>query len=339
MKRIVILGAGTGGTMTANRLRRRYGADEAEIHVVDRDDRHAYQPGLLFVPFGLADPDKLVRSRRGQLRDGIAFHESEIERVSLDDDEVVLASGETLPYDVLVVASGTALQPEETEGLVWSEAVQTFYELERAVALRDALARFDGGRLVVDIVDLPIKCPVAPIEFVFLADWWLRGRGLRDRSEIVLATPLDGCFTKPIAAEHLSYLLAEKRIDLQTEFSAGEVDGSRLVSYDGRELLFDLLVAVPLHGGAPTSRGLPAWATRWGSCPRTRTRCRRKRGRTSSRWGTRPTCRRPRPGRPSISRASCWSRTSFASSPAASRRPRTTGTSTASSRPASARRC
>jgi len=251
MKRIVILGGGTGGTMTANRLRRRYGADEAEIHVVDRDDRHVYQPGLLFVPFGLADPDKLVRSRRAQLRDGIAFHESEVERVSLDEDEVVLASGETLPYDVLVIASGTVLQPEETDGLVWSETVHTFYELERAVALRDALARFEGGRIVVDIVDLPIKCPVAPIEFAFLADWWLRGRGLRDRSEIVLATPLDGCFTKPIAAEHLSYLLAEKRIELETEFSAGEVDDSRLVSYDGRALPFDLLVAVPLHGGAP----------------------------------------------------------------------------------------
>ncbi|MEX0673910.1 MAG: FAD/NAD(P)-binding oxidoreductase [Gaiellaceae bacterium] len=250
MKRIVILGGGTGGTTTANRLRRRYGADEVEIHVVDRDDRHVYQPGLLFVPFGLADPDKLVRSRRAQLRDGIAFHESEVERVSLDEDEVVLASGETLPYDVLVIASGTVLQPEETEGLVWSETVHTFYELERAVALRDALARFEGGRIVVDIVDLPIKCPVAPIEFAFLADWWLRGRGLRDRSEIVLATPLDGAFTKPIAAEHLSYLLAEKRIELETEFSAGEVDGSRLVSYDGRSLPFDLLVAVPAHGGA-----------------------------------------------------------------------------------------
>jgi sulfide:quinone oxidoreductase len=118
-KRIVILGAGTGGTTTANRLRRRYGVDEAEIHVVDRDDRHVYQPGLLFVPFGLADPDKLVRSRRAQLRDGIDFHESEVDRVSLDDDEVLLADGTTLPYDVLVVASGTVLQPEETEGLAW----------------------------------------------------------------------------------------------------------------------------------------------------------------------------------------------------------------------------
>jgi sulfide:quinone oxidoreductase len=252
-KRIVVLGGGTGGTMAANRLRRRFGARDAEIHVVDRDDRHVYQPGLLFVPFGLAEPETLVRSRRRQLRDGIDFHESDIDAVSIDDDEVLLADGTSLPYDVLVLSTGVALQPEETEGLVWSDNVHTFYELERAVALRDALARFDGGRLVVDIVDMPIKCPVAPIEFVFLADWWLRRRGLRDRSEVVLATPLDGCFTKPIASKELTHLLDEKQIQLEVEFTAGEVDGAggRLVGYDGREIAFDLLVAVPLHGGSP----------------------------------------------------------------------------------------
>jgi sulfide:quinone oxidoreductase len=252
-KQIVILGGGTGGTMAANRLRRRFDSDAAEIHVVDRDDRHVYQPGLLFVPFGLAEPEKLVRSRRAQLRRGIAFHEREVESVSLEQDEVLLGDDTTLPYDVLVLASGAVLQPEETEGLVWAENVHTFYELERAVALRDALEHFQGGRLVVDIVDMPIKCPVAPIEFAFLADWWLRERGLREKSEIVLATPLDGCFTKPIASEHLTYLLEQKQIGLEVEFAAGEVDGAtgRLVSFDEREIAFDLLVAVPLHGGAP----------------------------------------------------------------------------------------
>jgi sulfide:quinone oxidoreductase len=252
-KRILVLGGGTAGTMTANRLRRRLGPDEAEICVVDRDDRHVYQPGLLFVPFGLADPAKLVRSRRRQLRAGIDFVESGVDAVLLDEDVVRLADGSVRPYDALVVASGAELQPEETEGLVWSETVNTFYELERAVALREALKRFDGGRLLVDIVDMPIKCPVAPIEFSFLADWWLRRRSIRERSEITLATPLDGCFTKPIAAKHLTHLLEEKQIRVEVEFSAGEVDGrgGRLVSYDGRELGFELLVAVPLHGGSP----------------------------------------------------------------------------------------
>jgi sulfide:quinone oxidoreductase len=255
LERIVILGAGTGGTLLANRLRRRYTEHDLWIDVVDRDDVHLYQPGLLFVPFGLADPHDIVRSRRRQLHDGIEFHETEVDSVDLDADAVRLGDGTTLPYDVLVVASGARLLPEETEGLTgpgWLERIFTFYDLEGAVALRDALARFEGGRVVVNIADMPIKCPVAPIEFAFLADWYLRERGIRDRSEIVLATPLDACFTKPIASKHLTYLLEQKGIEVVTEFSAGEVDGAggTLTSYDGRIVPFDLLVSVPLHGGA-----------------------------------------------------------------------------------------
>ncbi len=252
---IVILGGGTGGTMTANRLRRRFEQDEAEIHVVDRDDRHVYQPGLLFVPFGLTQLGEIVRPRRRQLRGGIVFHEHEVDSVVLERNEVVLDDGNVLPYDVLVVASGVRLQPEETEGLSgpgWNERVFTFYSPEGAEALRGALERFDGGRLVVNLVDMPIKCPVAPLEFAFLADWHLRERGIRDKVELVYATPLDGAFTKPIASEQLAGLLAEKEVELVTEFNAGEIDGigGKLISYDGRELDFDLLVTVPLHGGA-----------------------------------------------------------------------------------------
>jgi sulfide:quinone oxidoreductase len=254
-KQIVILGGGTAGTMIANRLRRRFGADRAAIQVVDRDDRHVYQPGLLFVPFGLADVDGVVRPRRRQLRAGVEFHEAEVAWVEVDRDEVVLLDGSVLPYDVLVVASGARLQPEETEGLTglgWNERVFTFYTPEGADALRRALERFAGGRLVVNLVDMPVKCPVAPLEFAFLADWQLRERGLRERTELVYATPLDSAFTKPTCAEHLSFLLEEKQIDLVTEFSAGEVDGSTgtLTSFDGRSLDFDLLVTIPLHGGA-----------------------------------------------------------------------------------------
>jgi sulfide:quinone oxidoreductase len=196
-----------------------------------------------------------VRPRRRQLRNGIVFHENEIASVSIDDDDVVLDDGTVLPYDVLVVATGVHLQPEETEGLTgpgWNERVFTFYEPEGADALRGALARFAGGRLVVNLVDMPIKCPVAPLEFAFLADWYLRQRGARNRTELVYSTPLDGAFTKPVASEHLAGLLAEKEIELVTEFNAGEVDGvgGTLTAYDGRELDFDLLVTIPLHGGA-----------------------------------------------------------------------------------------
>ena len=253
-QRIVILGAGTGGTLTANRLRRTYG-DSAEITVIDRDDRHIYQPGLLFVPFDLADPGEIVRPRHAQIHDGIEFRVAEVDRVDTADNVVHLADGETIGYDVLVIATGAALLPEETEGLTgpgWQERVFTFYTLEGATALRDALRSFDCGRLVVNMIDMPIKCPVAPLEFCFLADWYLRERGVRDDVELVYATPLDGAFTKPIASGRLAGLLEQKGVTVETEFATGQVDGEngRLVSWDEREIPFDLLVTIPLHGGA-----------------------------------------------------------------------------------------
>jgi sulfide:quinone oxidoreductase len=252
---IVILGGGTGGTIIANRLRKSLPADRADIHVVDRDDAHVYQPGLLFVPFGLAETSEIVRSRRRQIRGGVQFHEDDVQSVDVEHDRVRLASGRELPYDVLVLATGARLLPDETPGLTgpgWGQRAFTFYDLPGAAGLRSALSRFDHGTLVVDIADMPIKCPVAPIEFAFLADWFLRERGVRAQTEIVLATPLDACFTRRIASEHLTHLLDEKAIHLETEFSAGEVDNVEgvLTSYDGRTIDFDLLVAVPLHGGA-----------------------------------------------------------------------------------------
>ncbi|NBM19040.1 NAD(P)/FAD-dependent oxidoreductase [Streptomyces sp. GC420] len=253
---IVILGGGTGGTLTANRLRRLYGEEECRITVVDQNDDHVYQPGLLFVPFGLAEPEDLVRSRPHQLLDGIGYLCAEIDRVDTQARQVHLAGGISLGYDVLVVATGAVLIPEETEGL--EEALRekknvfTFYDLPGATALHRALRDFDGGRLVVNIADLPLKCPVAPLEFAFLADWYFKRRGIRDQVKLTYVTPLDGAFTKPVASAALSGLLAEKGVELITDFALGSVDaeGGRLVSYDEREVPFDLAVVVPLHAGA-----------------------------------------------------------------------------------------
>jgi sulfide:quinone oxidoreductase len=269
--RIVILGAGTGGTLAANRLRKLYG-DVAEITVIDRDDRHLYQPGLLFLPFDLADPDELVRSRKAQLHSGIDFRLADVDRVETAENTVHLVGGDSVEYDVLVVATGARLLPEETEGLTgpgWGEKIFTFYSLEGATALRDALKQFDRGRLVLNMVDLPIKCPVAPLEFCFLADWYLRRRGVRDDVELVYATPLDGAFTKPIASERLGALLEQKGILLETEFAAGQVDGEagKLISWDEREVDFDLLVSIPLHGGAAWVSRSPGLGDEFGFVP------------------------------------------------------------------------
>jgi len=253
-KKVVILGGGTGGTLIANRLRRLLGRSAAEIVVIDPDDEHVYQPGLLFVPFGKTAPGSLTRPRHLQLRPGVSFRQAAVDRVDLDGNEVVLADGAVLGYDVLVIATGARLVPEETEGLTgagWMERVFTFYTLDGATALRRALAQFDGGRLAVAVMDMPVKCPVAPLEFCFLADSYFRERGIRDKVDLTYVTPLDGAFTKPVASRELSGLLKDKGISLVTEFTTGEVDGAggRLVSFDGREVPFDLAVVIPLHGG------------------------------------------------------------------------------------------
>ena len=286
-----------------------------------------------------------MRPRRRQLRGGITFHENEVVEVWIERNEVLLDDGTVLPYDVLVVASGARLQPEETEGLAgagWNERVFTFYTPDSAAALHAALERFDGGRLVVNLVDMPIKCPVAPLEFAFLADWYLRERGIRDRIELVYATPLDGAFTKPVASQQLAGLLTEKEIELVTEFNAGEVDGvgGKLTSYDGRELDFDLLVTVPLHGGAAYVERSPGLGDALGFVPtdkhtlQTPVEAERLRPRRRDR----PADLEGRIGHPLRGRGPGRERRPLPRRTRSST-PATTGTPTASSRPASTRRC
>ena len=225
-------------------------------------------------------------------------------------EEVLLEGGKLLPYDVLVVASGARLQPEETEGLTgpgWNERAFTFYTAAGADALREALERFEGGRLVVNLVDMPIKCPVAPLEFAFLADWYLRERAIRDRVELAYVTPLDGAFTKPVASDRLGSLLAAKEIELITEFNAGEVDSTNgmLRSYDERETEFDLLVTVALKAAPPSWSGQKPTVKRSGFYRPTSRRSNTKTRRASSRSATRPTFRSQRPDPSPTSRQRC----------------------------------
>jgi sulfide:quinone oxidoreductase len=259
MADIIILGAGTAGTIMANRLRRLFASDvrsgSTQITVVDQDARHVYQPGLLFLPFGWYDASQVAKSRARQLHPAVTYREAIVERVDAASNAVELANGDRISYDVLIIATGVRLAPEETEGLTgagWRERTFDFYTVEGATALHEALRRFEHGRLVLNVVEMPIKCPVAPLEFCFLADWYFTQRGIREAVDITYVTPLDGAFTKPIASSALSHLLREKRINLVTEFNTGRVDGEQgtLYSWDEREVPFDLLVTIPLHLGA-----------------------------------------------------------------------------------------
>ncbi len=252
-RQLLILGGGTAGTMVANKIRRRL--PDWAITVVDRDDVHDYQPGYLFVPFGINTPKQIRKTKRPQLHDGIALVLGQIEGVDPESQKVTLADGRVLGYDYLVIATGTSPRPDQTEGMLgpeWHRSVTEFYTYEGAIATRAALARFTGGRLVVHITEMPIKCPVAPLEFAFLADDHFTKRGIRDRVEIVYVTPLDGAFTKPVASRELGNALADRNIALETDFMIESVDQEAKVirSYDEREIGYDLLVTVPLNMGA-----------------------------------------------------------------------------------------
>ncbi len=255
MKQLVILGAGTAGTMVANRLRRTL-ADDWRITLVDQSETHYYQPGFLFIPFGIYSQRDVVKPERDFVPPGVEFIVSPIELIEPERRRVRLSKdGRSLDYDFLVIATGTHIRPDQTPGLAeheWRRSIFDFYTLEGAVALAKHLRTWNGGRLVVNVVDNPIKCPVAPLEFLMLADWFFRERGMRDRVELIYATPLSGAFTKPIAAKHLSNLLQEKEIQVVPDFMVERVDpdAKKLISYDEQEVAYDLLVSVPLNMGA-----------------------------------------------------------------------------------------
>ena len=256
MKKLLILGAGTAGTMMANHLRKKADLAEWKITIVDQYPKHYYQPGFLFMPFGLYSEADVVKPKRKFIPQGVDYLEAQVDRIDADKNLVRLASGVPVDYDLLIIATGAKTAPSQTEGMLgsdWRKRVFDFYTFEGALALHNALRDWTGGKLVVHISEMPIKCPVAPLEFAFLADWWLSERGLRDKTEISYVTPLSGAFTKPIASKVLAHLLEEKGIKVVTDFNVARIDNERhkLVSWDEKEVDYDLLVTVPTNMGDP----------------------------------------------------------------------------------------
>lgn len=254
MKRLLVLGSGTAGTMVVNKLRPRLD-DSWAITIVDQEPQHHYQPGYLFVPFGIYRPSQVVKPKEKFIPKGVELVMSEISRLDPEAATVELSNGSTLSYDYLVIATGSKPHPEDTEGMLgpeWRNSVFDFYTLEGSSALAEKLMTWRGGRLVVHITEMPIKCPVAPLEFAFLADSYFKDRGMRGEVDITYVTPLDAAFTKPIAAERLGSMLADRGIDLEADFYIEAVDNQakEIVSYDERRIPFDLLVTVPVNMGA-----------------------------------------------------------------------------------------
>lgn len=241
--------------MMLNKLRRALDPDAWQLTIVDKDPLHYYQPGFLFIPFGLIPPERVVRAKEDFFPDDVVPIWAEVDRVDVAANQVHLADGRLLDYDVLIIATGTTPRPEETPGLdgaLWYRDAFDFYTHEGAKRLAEKLATWEGGRLVINVAEPLIKCPIAPLEFAFLADAYFTDKGLRDRVEIVFTTPLPGAFTKPIASRRLGALLEDKGIHVVPDFYLMEVDedAKALVSYDEQRVPFDLLVSIPVNMGA-----------------------------------------------------------------------------------------
>ncbi len=253
MKNLVILGAGTAGTMMANHLVSKLPKKEWQISIVDQYKTHYYQPGFLFLPFDTYTEKQVKKEGKKFIPKGVKYIQKKIEKIVAEENKVKLED-ESLNYDILIIATGSKIAPDETEGLLgplWKKDIFDFYTFEGALALRNKLREWEGGKLVVHLTEMPIKCPVAPLEFTFLADSYFRKKGMRDKVEITYVTPLSGAFTKPTCTKALNYLLEEKGIKIETDFAIMEVDNDKkeIVDYAEKAIPFDLLVTVPTNMG------------------------------------------------------------------------------------------
>jgi sulfide:quinone oxidoreductase len=247
--RVVVLGGGVGGTLAANLVSRRLGSS-AHVTVVDPTGRHVYQPGFLYVALGQAESRWISRDERTLLRREVELVVEEAERIDPVAGSIRLAAGGgTIPFDYLVLATGARLVPERVPGLV--EGAHHFYSLQGAQRLWRELREFQGGRILVGIAGIPYKCPPAPIEFTFMLEEYLRHRGIRERSEITLLSPLNRAFTIESASKVIQPILESRGVGITTFFNVETVDSSARVvtSLEGEKAEYDLLVLVPPHRG------------------------------------------------------------------------------------------
>ena len=254
MKQLLILGAGTSGTMMSNHLRKALPKNEWNITIVDNQKTHYYQPGFLFLPFDLYQTEQLKKTVAQFIPKGVNLIQESIDRIDKDNDKVFLQNNTEIHYDILIIATGCDIAPQEIEGMQgdhWYKSIFDFYSFDGAKNLRDKLKTWKGGKLVVHICEMPIKCPVAPLEFAFLADDFFTKKQMRDKVEIIYVTPMSGAFTKPVATKELSYLLDQKNINIVSDFNIEKVDteNSKIIDYGGLEVEYDLLVTVPTNMG------------------------------------------------------------------------------------------
>lgn len=255
MKRLVILGAGTGGTIMANLLRKRLRWADWAITVIDRDNDHYYQPGFLFIPFGFYTKKDIVKSRSKFLPRGVKFIVAEVDTGSSPTrTKSSFRTGAAFPMTTSSSPPAPRSCPPKPP------ACSTAGVTRSSTSTRPTGPRpwprssrpLRVGRSSSMSTRRPSSAPSRPLEFAFFCDWCLVRHHRRDKIELVFVTPLPGAFTKPVASKALGSLLAEKRVRMVTDFNAERIDAAarKLVGYDGREVPYDLLVTIPTNMGS-----------------------------------------------------------------------------------------
>ncbi len=254
MQRVVVLGGGVGGTLSANlvarKLKKEIAAGEASVTVVDATGAHAYQPGYMYIAMGNEKPEKLVRPERSLLDGNVQLVVDTITGIDTAAQVVALGDGTQMPYDQLVIALGSRILPEAMDN--FEAEAHHFYSPDAAARLRKALDGFTGGRIVIGIAGIPYKCPPAPLEVAFLVESELRERGIRDRTEMVFLSPINRAFTIESVSEMATPIFEEKGIRLELLAGVSEIDAERKVVITDafEEHAYDLLICVPPHKGA-----------------------------------------------------------------------------------------
>ena len=231
MQRVVILGGGVGGTLTANlvarKLKARIARGEAKVTVVDLSGKHTYQPGYMYIAMGHERPERLIRNERSLLDDNVDLVVDLVQKIDVEASRVELASGEALHYDQLVIATGSRILPEAMEG--YTEEAHHFYTAAASAKLRKALDAFTGGKILIGIAGIPYKCPPAPLEVAFLVESELRDRGLRDKSEIQFLSPINRAFTieSVSVSPQRCGSMARSRNTMKASVARGNPRGSR----------------------------------------------------------------------------------------------------------------
>jgi sulfide:quinone oxidoreductase len=253
MERIVIVGGGVGGTLTANlcvrRLAGRIRTGDVSVTVVDATGQHVYQPGFMYIAMGGERAERLQRPERSLLDKRVQLIVGNVALVDEASRVVTLEDGLPLSYDHLVLASGSRIVPEVIEH--FETEAHHFYSADAALRLRQALDAFRGGRIVIGIAGMPYKCPPAPLEVAFLIEAELRQRGIRDRSEIDFLSPIGRAFTIESVSDMATPILAEKSIHLNTFCNVETIDPARKMvqTLEGEDFPYDLLILVPPHRG------------------------------------------------------------------------------------------